>query len=136
MPVSRVSSRHVRLFLMLTLAVQYHRCSDVSDREVFRRLLEAPSGGYLILYSLSQLREGGDKCGFFSSERKDILTFASQIDCSVYCREAVSLSLHLSQAEAGGGEQIPKLMHSNDSCRSMASCFQPFHKLLLAAHLD
>lgn len=44
---------------------------------------------------------------FFPSERTDMLTFASGIDCSVYCTEAVTLSSHLSQVGAGGGGKSP-----------------------------
>lgn len=82
-------------------------------------------------------KDGGRKMSdIFSPTSRDIPTSGSKVDCSICCMEAVAVSLHLLQIGAGGGEQIPMLMCSNDSFQRMASSFQTFHKLLLAAHLD
>ena len=76
-PVSRVSMRPVRLFLMLTLAVQYPRCSDASDWEVFfRHVLEAPPwGAFNPVFIKSTEGKEAINVFFFPSKGKDILTF-------------------------------------------------------------
>lgn len=85
-PVSRVSSRLVRPFLMLTLTVQYHRCSDVSDREVFfRHLLEAPSGVVFnpVFIKSTEGRRGinGFFFFFFRKERHIDFCFPNRLFC-------------------------------------------------------
>lgn len=81
---------------------------------------------------------GGKRLPFFVFflKSRDILTPGSEIDGSSCRAEAVVPSLHLLQIGAAGGEHIPMLMCSHDSFPRTASCFQTFHKLPLAAHLD
>lgn len=87
----------------------------------------------LLFKSIEEKREEGINACFvlffsFREDRHVDFCFRNRLLCLLY---GSSHPVFASVASGGWGRgQIPKLMHSNDSCRSMASCSPPFHKLL------